>query len=493
MKLNYKSYQDKVRACWIGKNIGGTIGGPYECLKEILDVKGFSSEKGEPLPNDDLDLQLVWLHALETEGPHKINASLLGEFWLSYIPPHWNEYGVCKANMRRGLVPPLAGDVDTTWRDSNGAWIRTEVWACSAPALPELAVKYSVEDAKVDHGAGEGTYAAAFVAALQSSAFAVSDLRKCIDIAFSAIPEDCRVAKSVKLVLDYYDAGKTWVEARNAVLESNMDIGNGWFEAPSNVAYTVIGLVYGEGDFKKSMLTAVNCGDDTDCTAATVGATFGILYGTAGIPSDWQEYIGDKIVTISLAQGGVGRGFPGSCTELSDRVIAIAPSVMSCNNAKHWGGAKPYEVDFADEDEIPEDVCDVFKSVLLKNSRAPLSNLKSYSMRFEEAFMVADVSLSSPEITPMGEVKVHLDLSSKMEYDNQPYPANLRWWLPDGFIVEGKKALFIPRNDRHTGGVASADFVIKASENVEAQNRVVLEITSPGRHTSLYVPIVLLG
>ena len=83
MKLNYKSYQDKVRACWIGKNIGGTIGGPYECLKDILDVKGFSSEKGEPLPNDDLDLQLVWLHALETEGPHKINASLLGEFWLS--------------------------------------------------------------------------------------------------------------------------------------------------------------------------------------------------------------------------------------------------------------------------------------------------------------------------------------------------------------------------------------------------------------------------
>ena len=49
MKLNYASYQDKVRACWIGKNIGGTIGGPYECLKEILDVKGFSSEKGEPL------------------------------------------------------------------------------------------------------------------------------------------------------------------------------------------------------------------------------------------------------------------------------------------------------------------------------------------------------------------------------------------------------------------------------------------------------------
>ena len=59
MKINFNTYKDKVEACWIGKNIAGTMGTPYEGRREILDVKGFVTEPGEPLPNDDLDLQLV--------------------------------------------------------------------------------------------------------------------------------------------------------------------------------------------------------------------------------------------------------------------------------------------------------------------------------------------------------------------------------------------------------------------------------------------------
>ena len=110
VKLNFDSYKDKVNACWIGKNIGGTIGTPYEGTKEYLDVKGFVTEAGAPLPNDDLDLQLVWLHAVEKMGLGAIQANVLGEFWLSFIPPHWNEYGIGKANMKRGLIPPLSGD-----------------------------------------------------------------------------------------------------------------------------------------------------------------------------------------------------------------------------------------------------------------------------------------------------------------------------------------------------------------------------------------------
>ena len=136
MTLSYEKYLDKVKACFVGKNIGGTIGGPYEWRREMLAVTGFSTPPGKPLPNDDLDLQLVWLHALEQVGPYAIDASLLGEFWLNYIHPYWNEYGIAKANMQRGVTPPLSGDLDNDWRHSNGAWIRTEVWACLAPACP---------------------------------------------------------------------------------------------------------------------------------------------------------------------------------------------------------------------------------------------------------------------------------------------------------------------------------------------------------------------
>ena len=108
MKLNRKEYIDKVRACFIGKNIGGTIGGPTEGKREILDVKGFSTPKGQPLPNDDLDLQLIWLRALEMQGPQNINSEVLGRYWLNFIPPFlggiWNLQTPYASRHRTGSI-----------------------------------------------------------------------------------------------------------------------------------------------------------------------------------------------------------------------------------------------------------------------------------------------------------------------------------------------------------------------------------------------------
>ena len=144
MKLNFERYKDKVYACWIGKNIGGTMGTPYEGRREMQDIQGFATEKNVVLPNDDLDLQLVWLHAVENIGPYGLDAAKLGEFWLSFIGPCWNEYGIGKVNMRRGLPAPLSGDYENSWKHSNGAWIRTEIWASLAPACPDIAAKYAI-------------------------------------------------------------------------------------------------------------------------------------------------------------------------------------------------------------------------------------------------------------------------------------------------------------------------------------------------------------
>lgn len=44
-----------------------------------------------------------------------------------------------------------------------------------------------------------------------------------------------------------------------------------------NVPFTVLALLAGDGDFGRTICTAVNCGMDTDCTAATAGALLGLL------------------------------------------------------------------------------------------------------------------------------------------------------------------------------------------------------------------------
>lgn len=45
MILDFNAYKDKVYACWLGKNMGGTIGAPYEGKREVLDIKGFATKK----------------------------------------------------------------------------------------------------------------------------------------------------------------------------------------------------------------------------------------------------------------------------------------------------------------------------------------------------------------------------------------------------------------------------------------------------------------
>ena len=510
MKINFQEYYDKVLACWIGKNIGGTMGTPYEGKRQMNDIQGFSTEEGVILPNDDLDLQLVWLLAVERLGLNRIDSKILGEFWSSFVTPHWNEYGIGKVNMADGILPPLSGDAHNSWRHSNGAWIRTEIWAALAPACPDVAIRYAYEDGSVDHGTGEGTVAAVFVAALESAAFVVSDIRTLINIALSKIPPESRMAKSIVKLLECYDSGMDYKQAREVIRELNSDIGTGWFEAPSNVSYAVLGLLWGEGDFKKSMIYAINCGDDTDCTGATVGSVLGIMGGTKCIPEDWKRHIGDGIVTISIKNGAnmdlsekkgstLVYPIPKTCTELTDRVARIAPAIPIIFNTPIRFTDEATEISeqeikdfFTDRDEFATNRGD---NPISTDASKELFARKPYSFTVECAFMTATLSLDGdPDITPLGEKKIHLRIvNDVLNYGNIPYNLRFRWLNAEGFTVTGPKWARLLHRDAHSEAVTEVDFTLTAPECVEPTNRVVLEITAEGRAASAYMPLVLFG
>src|SRR5512141_47420 len=133
MILNEQDYRSRVLGCWMGKNIGGTLGAPFEWRRQVNAVSFYTQDLGgEPLPNDDLDIQLLWLVALEEMGVD-IDANLLADYWCSYVTPHWAEYGTAKNNMSLGLLPPQSGTFHNDYKDSCGAFIRSEIWACIAP------------------------------------------------------------------------------------------------------------------------------------------------------------------------------------------------------------------------------------------------------------------------------------------------------------------------------------------------------------------------
>ena len=352
MILNRQEYLNKVSGCWMGKNIGGTLGAPFEWRRQVNNVSFYTQDlQGDPLPNDDLDIQLLWLVALEEQGV-EIDAHLLGEYWLMYVTPHWAEYGNAKINLRSGLLPPLSGSVNNCYKDSCGAFIRSEIWACIAPGCPQRAAQYAYQDAIIDHGNGEGTYAEVFTAALESAAFIEKDIAVLVEIGLSYIPAGCGVASAIRLAQDCYHGGLSWQAARDRILEqyrgsaflnspvfvSLEDQQKGFAEGrlgwdvPSNIGMLLIALLYGEGDFSKTLCTAVNCGEDTDCTAATAGSIFGILHGIDAIPAEWIAPIGRKIKTACLNLGELGyfgNQLPADIDDLTFRTDRIARQVIT--------------------------------------------------------------------------------------------------------------------------------------------------------------------
>ena len=478
--FNKEILRDRIHACWIGKNIGGTMGTPFEGRRQINDIQGFSTPEGVVLPNDDLDLQLVWLRAVEDLSPARVNCGVLGEYWINFIPPHWNEYGIGKNNMRSGLLPPLSGEYKNDWKHSNGAWIRTEVWACMAPGCPDVAIRYAREDACVDHGAGEGTFAAIFVAAIEAAAFVVTDIRTLIDIGLSKIPKGCRVARSQRLLLDCFDKGDDWKTARNKLVEDSKDLG--WFEAPANVAFAMLGMLYGGGDFKRSLILAINCGDDTDCTGATLGALWGIMHGTAGIPEDWKAHIGEGITTVAIDRGSIA--VPDTCEKLTDRVMAQQPVMLAANHVGHVRICD--EADHADEADV-----NAFRGGAFASQLCALPGRScSFDFIWGGATLVYE---GEPEIGPGGSVTVSVTLRNQLP---DPKHVHLRWLLPEGFTVSGGRrdvCLMHWTDPTHAPGVVNLTFTLTAGDVVEAVNRPVLELVCAGRPTVGYIPVTLLG
>lgn len=479
IKLNEKEYLDKVQGCWIGKNIGGTIGAPFEGTQDMPVIEGYTTRKGEPLPNDDLDLQLVWLRALRDVGPLGLDSNVLADYWLTYITPHWGEYGISKGNLFAGLLPPLSGENDNDWKNSNGAWIRSEIWACLCPGIPNLAVKYAIMDASVDHGLSEGTYAEIFTAAFESIAFFESDVRTVINKALEYVPEDSRVARSVKIVLDGYDSKVDWKDVRHRVVEDNVhDLG--WFMAPANVAFVVLGLMYGEGDFKKSIIYTVGCGDDTDCTGATCGAVLGIIKGASRLPEDWKDYIGDRIITCCInASYTYVPNIPKSCTELTELVVPNMVSVMNAHGV---------QVEFTDADSEcdPAEADKIYKGYAQNVfSRSPYS----FEINTSAHTGVLVEYDAEPQIRAGEPFKVTLTVWNKRRDSHRIEATAI---LPDGWTAEYQRS-FLLHNQGLEKDLFKLEMVITANENIAPRNKITVLLESNINVLPVAVPLVLFG
>ena len=338
-KPDMENYRKKVRGAWLGKAVGGTLGQPWEGSRGPLALSFYDPVPTDMMPNDDIDLQVVWACRLATDWRGVVSYANFSDAWLRNIGFSFDEYGVARRNLARGIPAPHSGAFDNAFTDGMGAAIRAEIWAVLAPGDPALAARLAKIDASVDH-AGEGVYAEQFVAALESALFTSSDLRAAMGVGLAQIPDSSRFKRAVTDVIGWCDAGLGFAAVRDNILREYGSVN--FTDVLMDHAFEVAALLLGGGDFAKTICLAVNFGRDADCTGATVGAIMGIRDPDA-IPAEWLAPIGNALV---LNEGIEGIDPPKTLDALTDMLIALRGSIRLDETTPPRPDLKRYAIRF---------------------------------------------------------------------------------------------------------------------------------------------------
>jgi len=289
--LDYATYHDKVLGGWAGKCAGGVVGAPLEGFKRFHDVELRDEMFETAVPNDDLDLQILWLDLVKQRGP-SLRLNDLADHWKAHVEFPWGEYGLAGRNLRLGVYPPQSGSHNNWyWRKGMGSPIRSEIWAMLCPGMPAQAAFYAKMDSSLDHE-GFSVDAEAYLAACEALAFVESDIPTILRGALELFEQGSLLHIVVTSVLEWserFDVSVCRGKIKSAFGDADFTA------APMNVAFTLLALLTGTRDMS-GLVTALSMGHDSDCVAATSGAMLGILLGYEGIGERWRSLIGDTLV-----------------------------------------------------------------------------------------------------------------------------------------------------------------------------------------------------
>ena len=339
-KLDKKQLESKMKGAWVGRVCGCMLGKSVEgihtdelipllkssdnypmhryILKSDIDAVDASKFKydlinrpyadtidGMP-PDDDTNYTVLAQQIIDDYGFDFTPLNVL-EAWVKYQPKeaYCTAERVAFCNFIKGYEPPCSAIYKNPYREWIGAQIRTDYYGYINPGNPEAAADMAWRDASISH-IKNGIYGAMFVAAALSTAAITDNIEDIILSALAHVPHTSRFYEDVMQVVNGYKNGISCKECFENIHEKYDEYTDyGWCHTNPNAMITVASLLYGEGNYGKSICMAVETGFDTDCNGATVGSIFGMTHGIESIPEYWQRPINDKLQTSIFGVGTV--------------------------------------------------------------------------------------------------------------------------------------------------------------------------------------------
>jgi ADP-ribosylglycohydrolase len=348
LRLSEAQLRDRLLGAWLGRCAGCSLGKPvegwtHEQIRRYLELAGAYPLLDyvpalEPAPeepelracwpettrgqirfmarDDDIDYTILGLHILETYGVGFGSGDVAAE-WLDHLPftKTYTAERVAYRNLIHGLHPPETATRRNPYREWIGAQIRADMWGYVSPGRPRQAAALAFKDAALSHTAN-GIYGEMWAAALIAACLVASDMRSALVTSLDHIPPRSRLAEALRHVLGLHASGLGWSEARDA-----LEAGYGhysWVHTIPNAAIVAAGLLWGDGDFSRTVGLVVQAGLDTDSNGATAGSVYGALHGAAALPPAWVNPLGDLIHSAII-------GFDNArISDLAERTLRLA-------------------------------------------------------------------------------------------------------------------------------------------------------------------------
>lgn len=344
---------ERIYAGWLAKVIGVRLGAPIEgwTYEKILysfgELQGYPKQYRQFAADDDTNGPLFFLRALEdSRHGYDITPQDVGDALLNYASYEsgffwWGGYGISTEhtaylNLRAGVPAPMSGSIEKNGSkvaEQIGGQIFIDTWGLVAPGNPDLAAKYARTAASVTHD-GNGIYGGIFVACCISYAFVEQDIRKIIRKGLCYIPDDCEYARAVRSVMAYQEEHpENWRDCYHYVKDNfGYDRYPGSCHIIPNSSVMILSLLYGQGDFAKTLDICNMCGWDTDCNVGNVATIMGVRCGLEGIPELLRKPINDILICSSVVGSLNSMDIPCG----ADYIVRLAAAVAGQELPAPW-------------------------------------------------------------------------------------------------------------------------------------------------------------
>jgi hypothetical protein len=303
--IELSDLEDKIRGGWAGQMIGVSYGFPTEFRyrgriipEEELPVWEPEIVRGT-LDQDDLYVDMTFAAVLDDKGLDATTEDF-GAMFRDAQYRLWHANLAARRALKRGVPASLSGTPEYNAHANDIDFqIEADFIGLMTPGMLQASNDLGLRAGRVMNS-GDGINGGLFVSAMYAAAFFESDPRRLVEAGVAALPPQSEYARLINDVLEWSEEHPDDWTAVWQLIQDTWDGGEPCphgalddfnIDAKINGAYVALGLLYGGGNFRDTMVISTRCGQDSDCNPASALGVLGVVLGYDGIPEEFRSGI----------------------------------------------------------------------------------------------------------------------------------------------------------------------------------------------------------